>query len=145
MFSLSPFPLCAMLEGTHGDRVAGDNTRCSHRKVSPICYATRSRAKRIPARPFTCTARQARRSLRSSPCDSSFVFERADSVYKNALNKYTSSSALKGSPPCGSSSDFGWADSVYKNALNKYTSSSTLATVVALRLQFRLRKGTLLV
>ncbi len=26
VFSLSPFPLCAMLEGTHGDRVAGDNT-----------------------------------------------------------------------------------------------------------------------
>ena len=26
VFSLSPFPLCAMLEGTHGDRIAGDNT-----------------------------------------------------------------------------------------------------------------------
>ena len=33
-------------EGTHGDRVAGDNTRHSHRKVSFSCYATRSRAKK---------------------------------------------------------------------------------------------------
>ena len=46
-------------EGTHGDRVAGDNTRCSHRKVSFSCYATRSRAKKIHTRPFTCTVRRA--------------------------------------------------------------------------------------
>ena len=26
VFSLSPFPLCTTFEGTHGDRVAGDNT-----------------------------------------------------------------------------------------------------------------------
>ena len=31
VFSLSPFPLCAMLEGTHDDRGAGDNTQRSHR------------------------------------------------------------------------------------------------------------------
>ena len=46
VFSLSPFPLCAMLEGTHGDRVAGDNTRHAHRKVSFTRYATRSPTKR---------------------------------------------------------------------------------------------------
>ena len=31
VFSLSPFPLRALLEGTHDDRVAGDNTRHAHR------------------------------------------------------------------------------------------------------------------
>ena len=31
VFSLSPFPLCALLGGTHGDRGAGDNTRSSDR------------------------------------------------------------------------------------------------------------------
>ena len=31
VFSLSPFPLCVLLEGTHGDRIAGDNTQRSHR------------------------------------------------------------------------------------------------------------------
>ena len=46
VFSLSPFPLCAMLEGTHDDRVAGDNTRHAHREVSFPRYATRSPTKR---------------------------------------------------------------------------------------------------
>ena len=31
VFFLSPFPLRALLEGTHDDRVAGDNTRHAHR------------------------------------------------------------------------------------------------------------------
>ena len=46
VFSLSPFPLCALLEGTHDDRVAGDNTRHAHREVSFPRYATRSPTKR---------------------------------------------------------------------------------------------------
>ena len=50
-------------EGTHDVRSAWGNTRCSHRKVSSPCYITRSRAKKIHTRPFTCTIRQARRSL----------------------------------------------------------------------------------
>ena len=33
------------------------------------------------------TNRQARRSLRSSPCDSDFVFEQTHTVYKHASNK----------------------------------------------------------
>ena len=40
VFSLSSFPLCAMLEGTHDDRAAGDNTRHSHRRVPFSYYAT---------------------------------------------------------------------------------------------------------
>nr|DAR09141.1 MAG TPA: hypothetical protein [Caudoviricetes sp.] len=51
------------LEGTHGDRVAGDNTQHSHRLLSFSSYDTRSRTKRIQTRPLTCTIRQARRSL----------------------------------------------------------------------------------
>ena len=53
----------AYFEGTHGVRFAWGNTRCSHKKVSSPCYITRSRAKKIHTRPFTCTIRQARRSL----------------------------------------------------------------------------------
>ena len=41
MFSLSPFPLCAMLEGTHDDRVAGDNTRCSHNRDISLIMSLR--------------------------------------------------------------------------------------------------------
>ena len=55
------------LEGTHGDRVAGDNTQHSHRLISFSFYVTRSRTKRIQTRPLTCTIRQARRSLFSPP------------------------------------------------------------------------------
>ena len=68
---MSPFLTCfpyhrspsACLEGTHGDRVAGDNTQHSHRLLSFSFYVTRSRTKRIQTRPLTCTNRQARRSL----------------------------------------------------------------------------------
>ena len=66
VFSLSPFP-SACLEGTHGDRVAGDNTQHSHRLLSSSFYVTRSRTKRIQTRPLTCTTHQARRSLGSPP------------------------------------------------------------------------------
>ena len=36
----------AFFEGTHDVRSAWGNTRCSHKKVSFSCYATRSRAKK---------------------------------------------------------------------------------------------------
>ena len=76
----------ACLEGTHGDRVAGDNTQHSHRLLSFSFYVTRSRTKRIQSRPLTYTLRQARRSLSRRRCGSCSVFEVAHSVYKNALN-----------------------------------------------------------
>ena len=75
------------LEGTHGDRVAGDNTQHSHRLLSFSSYATRLRTKRIQTRPLTCTFRQARRSLFSPPCGSCSVFEVAHTVYKHAMNE----------------------------------------------------------
>ena len=77
------------LEGTHGDRVAGDNTQHSHRLLSFSFYVTRSRTKRIQTRPLTCTIRQARRSLSRRRCGSCSVFEVAHCVYKNALNKFS--------------------------------------------------------
>ncbi len=51
---MSPFLTCfpyhrspsACLEGTHGDRVAGDNTQHSHRLLSFSFYVTRSRTKK---------------------------------------------------------------------------------------------------
>ena len=75
------------LEGTHGDRVAGDNTQHSHRLLSFSFYVTRSRTKRIQTRPLACTVRQARRSLGSPPCGSCSVFEVAHTIYKCALNE----------------------------------------------------------
>ena len=92
---MSPFLTCfpyhrspsACLEGTHGDRVAGDNTQHSHRLLSFSFYVTRSRTKRIQTRPLTCTIHQARRSLFSPPCGSCSVFEQAHTVYKNASNR----------------------------------------------------------
>ncbi len=91
--AISPFLTCfpyhrspsACLEGTHGDRVAGDNTQHSHRLLSFSFYVTRSRTKRIQTRPLTCTIRQARRSLGSPPCGSHPEY--AHTVYKYALNK----------------------------------------------------------
>ena len=73
------------LEGTHGDRVAGDNTQHSHRLLSFSFYVTRSRTKRIQTRPLTCTLRQARRSLSRRRCGSHF--EAAHSVNKYTLNE----------------------------------------------------------
>ena len=95
--AISPFLTCfpyhrspsACLEGTHGDRVAGDNTQRSHRLLSFFFYVTRSRTKRIQTRPLTCTIRQARRSLFSPPCGSCSVFEVAHSVNKYASNKFS--------------------------------------------------------
>ena len=68
-------------EGTHGDRVAGDNTRCSHRKVSFTYYATspawrlRNRIPRILVLSVKLGARYGRRlatpipsSNRHIPC-----------------------------------------------------------------------------
>ena len=76
------------LEGTHGDRVAGDNTQHSHKWVSSTCYAT---ALCAPASQqhgaVACTVRQARRSLGSPPCGSCSVFEVAYFVNKCALNE----------------------------------------------------------
>ena len=93
--AMSPFLTCfpyhrspsACLEGTHGDRVAGDNTQHSHRLLSFSFYATRSRTKRIQTRPLTCTFRQARRSLSRRRCGSCSVFEVAHTVYKHAMNE----------------------------------------------------------
>ena len=65
-------------EGTHGDRVAGDNTRYSHKKVSPPCYATRSRAKKSTLARSLVLIVELRRSLFSPPCGSRSVFERAE-------------------------------------------------------------------
>ena len=78
-------------KGTHGVRSAWGHTQHSHRLLSFSFYVTRSRTKRIQTRPLTCTNRQARRSLRSSPCDSNSVFEWAHTVYKNASNRLKSS------------------------------------------------------
>ena len=75
------------LEGTHGDRVAGDNTQRSHRLLSFSFYVTRSRTKIIQTRPLTCTIHQARRSLARRRCGSCSVFEVVHTVYKYALNK----------------------------------------------------------
>ena len=88
------------LEGTHGDRVAGDNTQHSHRLISFSFYVTRSRTKRIQTRPLTCTIRQARRSLSRRRCGSCSVFEVAHTVHKNALNEcFVSPLAPKAHPP----------------------------------------------
>ena len=78
----SPFLTCfpyrrspsAYFEGIHGVRFAWGNTQHSHRNVSFSCYITRSRAKIIHTRPFTCTIRQVRRSLSRRRCGSRSVF-----------------------------------------------------------------------
>ena len=64
--------------------------RHSHRRVPFSTYVTRSRAKTIPTRPFTCTIRQVRHSLGSPPCGSCSVFEnvivrRCSSVAQDCL------------------------------------------------------------
>ena len=63
-------------EGIHGDRVAGDNTRCSHRKGHFTYYATsiawrlRNRMPRILVQNI-----ELRRSLFSPPCGSRYVYK----------------------------------------------------------------------
>ena len=59
----------------------------------------------IPDRLLTCTNRQARRSLRSSPCDSNSVFEWADTVYKYASNRLKSSANVRGAISPAQSAD----------------------------------------
>ena len=75
-------------KGTHGDRVAGDNTRSRH-NLRHFSYCATSLC--APATQqhgaVACTLRQVRRSIRSPPCGSNSVFEVAQSVYKCAPNR----------------------------------------------------------
>ena len=89
---LSPFLRCfpyhrSPLQGTHGDRVAGDNTRSRH-NLRHFSYCATSLC--APATQqqgaVACTLRQVRRSIRSPPCGSKSVFEVTHSVYKYAPN-----------------------------------------------------------
>ena len=74
-------------KGTHGARIAGDNTQHSHRKVPFTHYATTLCAPATQQHGAVArTYRQARRSMRSPPCGSNSVFEVAHSVYKYATN-----------------------------------------------------------
>ena len=97
----------ACLEGTHGDRVAGDNANaidfvtiasslCATSSTRIDCYRSLFmslvRGRKNQTRPLTCTLRQARRSLFSPHCGSCSVFEVAHTVYKNALMSEDSSS-----------------------------------------------------
>ena len=68
VFSLSPFPPC---KGTHGDRVAGDNTRSRHnlRQFSHCATSLCAPATQQHGA-VACTLRQVRRSIRSPPCGS---------------------------------------------------------------------------
>ena len=78
------------LQGTHGDRVAGDNTRSRH-NLRHFSYCATSLC--APATQqhgaVACTLRQVRRSIRSPPCGSCSVFEVTHSVYKYAPNKFS--------------------------------------------------------
>ena len=62
--SLRAFPYCSNLRqfSIKFLIVRKRGSRHSHRQVSSSHYATRSRAKKIHTRPFTCTNRQVRRS-----------------------------------------------------------------------------------
>ena len=73
----------------------------------------------IPARLLTCTNRQARRSLRSSPCDSNSVFEWADTVYKYAPNRLKSSANVRGAISPAQSADITVAEQQYHCAIRK--------------------------
>ena len=81
-------PPSACLEGTHGDRVAGDNTQHSHRLLSFSCYIT---ALCAPASQqhgaVACTFSSSSAFAFSPPCGSCSVFEVAHSAYKYALNE----------------------------------------------------------
>ena len=77
-------------KGTHGARIAGDNTQHSHRKVPFTHYATTLCAPATQQHGAVArTFRQARRSMRSPPCGSNSVFEVAHSVNKNTPNKFS--------------------------------------------------------
>ncbi len=90
---LSPFLRCfpyhrSPFQGTHGDRVAGDNTRSRHNQRHFSYYATspawqlRNRRPRILVLFVKSDARFARRR-----CGSCSVFEVAHTVYKYAPNR----------------------------------------------------------
>ena len=70
---ISPFLRCfpyhrSPFQGTHGDRVAGDNTQHSHRKVPSTHYATTLCAPATQQHGAVArTNRQVRRSIRSPP------------------------------------------------------------------------------
>ena len=69
----------AYFEGTHGVRFAWGNIRCSHKKVASPYYVTRSRAKKIHTRPFTCTF----------PSSSTLAFLAAVAARVPSSNKHT--------------------------------------------------------
>ena len=88
---ITPFLTCfpyrrspsAYFEGTHGDRAAGDNTRCSHRKGHFTYYATSTAWRLRNKMPrILVLIIELRRSLFSPSCGSCFVFEVAYSVYE---------------------------------------------------------------
>ena len=65
------------------------------------------------------TNHQARCSLRSSPCDSNFVFEWAHTVYKNASNRLKSSANARGAISPAQSADITVAEQQYHCAIRK--------------------------
>ena len=65
------------------------------------------------------TNHQARCSLRSSPCDSNFVFEWAHTVYKNASNRLKSSANARGAISPAQSADITVAEHQYHCAIRK--------------------------
>ena len=98
---VSPFLRCfpyhrSPFQGTHGDRVAGDNTRSRHNLRHFSYYATspawqlRNRTPRILVLSVKSDARFARRRCGSCP-----VFEVTHYVYKCALNKFSFRAQIK--------------------------------------------------
>ena len=83
-----PFPLCAVLEGTHGTAPRGDTLGTRIKRDNSLiipralCAATQQNGA------VACTIRQPRRSICSPPCGSCYVFEVAHTVYKNAKTVY---------------------------------------------------------
>ena len=95
MFPLPSFPLCTSLREptTSAPRGATLGARID-RGISLIMSPSFVCQLRTQTAQSDGTNRQARRSLRSPPCGSNFVFEVAHSVYKYALNKFR----IKASP-----------------------------------------------
>ncbi len=76
------------LEGTHGDRVAGDNTQRSHRLLSFSFYVTRSRTKKPNSSAHLYFSSSSAFAI-SPPCGSCSVFEAAHTVNNYTLNKFS--------------------------------------------------------
>ena len=92
-------------KGTHGDRVAGDNTRSRHNQRH-FSHCATSLCAPAPQQhgAVACTLRQVRRSIRSPPCGSKSVFEVTHSVYKYAPNRLSvcgKRAVLRKSHRCG--------------------------------------------